>query len=220
MSRTTLAITDHLQEYLLSVTPAPPPTALRLREETAKLPNGAMQISIEQGNLMQLLVRLLGARRTLEVGTFTGYSALSVALSLPDDGKIVACDVSEEWTAVGRPFWEEAGVAGKIDLRIGPAADTLQKLLDDRQAGTFDFAFIDADKSNYDRYYELALQLVRTGGLIGVDNTLWYGKVADDSVQDDDTVALRALNQKLTRDPRVAYSLVPIGDGFSLAVKL
>jgi caffeoyl-CoA O-methyltransferase len=176
-----------------------------------------MQISPEQGQFMALLVELMGARKTLEVGTFTGYSALVVALALPADGRVVACDVSEEWTSVARRYWDEAGVAHKIDLRLGPAWKTLESLLDEGRRHDFDFAFIDADKVNYDAYYELALELVRPGGLIAVDNTLWHGKVIDPAVTDDDTEAIRRLNAKLESDERVTLSLVPIGDGLSLA---
>lgn len=218
MSNKTLNLTDDLHAYLLSVSSREPEILGRLREETARLPNGGMQISQEQGQFMRLLIGLIGAKRTLEVGVFTGYSSLSVALALPDDGRIVACDVSEEFTNVARRYWQDAGVDGKIDLRLGPAVETLDALIADGQAGTFDFAFIDADKPNYDAYYERALLLVRPGGLIGIDNTLWYGKVADAAVQDDDTVALRALNTKLHGDARLAaLSLLPIGDGLTLA---
>jgi caffeoyl-CoA O-methyltransferase len=191
----------------------------RLREETAGLEHADMQIGPEQGQLMALLLELLDARRVLEIGTFTGYSALVMALALPEDGRVVACDVSEEWTSIGRRYWEEAGVAHKIDLRLAPAAETLQALLADGREGTFDFAFIDADKEGYDRYYELALRLVRTGGLVAIDNTLWEGKVADPSATDADTEAIRALNAKLRTDERVTLSLLPVGDGLTLALK-
>ncbi len=218
MSNKTLNVTDDLHAYLLSVSSREPKVLGRLREETARLPNGGMQISQEQGQFMRLLIGLIGAKKTLEVGVFTGYSSLSVALALPDGGRIIACDVSEEFTSVARRYWQDAGVDGKIDLRLGPAVETLDALLADGQAATFDFAFVDADKPNYDAYYERALQLVRPGGLIGIDNTLWYGKVADASVQDADTVALRALNAKLHGDARLAaLSLLPIGDGLTLA---
>jgi caffeoyl-CoA O-methyltransferase len=220
MSSKTFTLSDDLHAYLLSVSSREPEVLRRLREATLALPAARMQISVEQGQFMRLLVELMGARRTLEVGVFTGYSSLSVALSLPEDGQIVACDVSEEYTNIARRFWAEAGVAHKIDLRLGPAVDTLDALLaDGAQSGTFDAAFVDADKSNYDRYYEQALQLVRPGGLIAIDNTLWSGRVADPSVDDEDTVALRALNQKLHADERVSLSLVPIGDGLTLARK-
>lgn len=219
MSAKTIAMTDALHTYMLSVSARPTDLMLRLRDETAKRPNAGMQISVEQGQFMGLLMQLMGAKKTLEVGVFTGYSALAVAQALPPDGRIIACDVSEEYTSVGRPFWEEAGVGHKIDLRIGPATETLQGLLDEGHAGTFDFAFLDADKSSYDAYYEMGLQLLRPRGLIAIDNTLWSGKVADPSVQDADTVALRALNAKLHADERVTVSLLPIGDGLTLALK-
>ena len=191
----------------------------RLREETASLEEANMQIGPEQGQFMTLLVELMGARSALEVGTFTGYSALAVALGLPDDGCLVACDVSEEWTAIGRRYWEEAGVAHKIDLRLAPALETLDGFLAEGRAGTFDFAFIDADKEGYDAYYERAVKLMRTGGLIVLDNTLWEGKVADPAVTDGDTEAIRILNRKLVGDERVTLSLLPVGDGLTLARK-
>jgi len=179
-----------------------------------------MQITPEQGQFMQLLLRTLGARRTIEIGVFTGYSALCTALALPADGQVIACDVSEEWTAIGRRYWLEAGVADKIDLRLSPAVETLDALLADGQAGQFDFAFIDADKDNYDAYYERCLQLVRPGGIIAVDNVLWHGDVIDPSKQDPDTVAIRALNRKLHLDPRIELSMLPMGDGLTVARRL
>ncbi len=196
-----------------------PPLLLALREETSELTQRSMQISPEQGQFMALLARLIGARRCLEVGVFTGYSSLATALALPDDGRIVACDVSEEWTAVARRYWKEAGVAHKIELRLAPATETLDALLAQGQAGTFDFAFIDADKTNYLAYYERTLALLRTGGLVLVDNTLWSGRVADPEVADADTVALRHFNEVLHRDERVDLSLLPLGDGLTLARK-
>jgi caffeoyl-CoA O-methyltransferase len=219
MSRRTEALTDELYDYVLRVSMREPELLRRLREETGALENARMQISPEQGQFMALLVELMGARRTLEVGTFTGYSALVVALALPADGRVVACDVSEEWTRVARRYWEEAGVAHMIGLRLGPAVGTLEELLGEGRREDFDFAFIDADKLNYDAYYELALELVRPGGLIAIDNTLWSGKVIDAGVTDDDTEAIRRLNEKLKTDERVTLSLVPIGDGLSLARK-
>jgi len=219
MSARTLTMTESLYDYLLTVNRPLPDHFTRLREETRELPNGTMQISVEQGLFMELLIQLMGAKKVLEVGVFTGYSALTVATALPEDGKLIACDVSEEWTSIGRKYWEEAGVAHKIDLRIAPAVDTLDALLAEGQAGTFDFAFIDADKPNYDAYYERILQLLRPNGLIAIDNTLWYGKVADEAVQDESTVALRTLNAKLCADPRVTLSVLPIGDGLTLALK-
>ena len=212
-------MTDELHAYMLSVGGPRHDIAESLREETLKLPMAMMQISVEQGHFMSLLIKLLNAKKTLEVGVFTGYSSLITALALPEDGKIIACDVSEEWTSIGRRHWEQAGIAHKIDLRLAPAVETLDGLLAAGEAGTFDFAFIDADKSNYDAYYERALQLLRPGGVIGIDNTLWSGKVADPSVEDADTVALRNLNAKLHEDSRVTLSFLPIGDGLTLAMK-
>ena len=191
----------------------------RLREETASMEQANMQIGPEQGQFMALLVELIGARSVLEVGTFTGYSALAMAVALPENGALVACDVSEEWTAIGRRYWEEAGVAHKIELRLAPALETLDALLAEGRAGTFDFAFIDADKEGYDAYYERALELVRLGGLIVLDNTLWEGKVADPAATDVDTEAIRAINAKLSLDERVTLSLIPVGDGLTLARK-
>ena len=219
MTRRTLHLSEELYAYLLDVSLREPSVMRRLREETASLENASMQIGAEQGQFMALLVELMGARTALEVGTFTGYSALAVALALPDDGRLVACDVSEEWTAMGRRYWEEAGVAHKIDLRLAPAMETLDGLLAEGRAGTFDFVFIDADKEGYDAYYERALDLMRIGGLIALDNTLWDGKVVDPAVTDPDTAAIRALNTKLTGDERVTLSLVPVGDGLTLARK-
>ncbi len=212
-------MSDQLHEYMLSVSVREPEVLQRLRQETASLPAAGMQISVEQGQFMSLLVQLIGAKKTLEVGVFTGYSSLVVALAMPADSKTISCDVNEEWTAIARRYWKEAGVAHKIDLRLAPAIQTLQALLAEGQAGTFDFAFIDADKDNYDHYYEAALQLLRPGGLIGIDNTLWSGRVADHTAQDKDTVALRDLNAKIHKDVRVTPSLLPIGDGLTLALK-
>lgn len=219
MSNRTIQVTDALYQYILEVSSREHETLAALRAETARMPRAGMQISPEQGQFMALLIQLIGARKTLEVGTFTGYSALAVALALPADGRVVACDVSEEWTSVGRRYWQQAGVADKIALRLGPAADTLEAMLDKGEAESFDFAFIDADKLNYDRYYELALRLVRPGGLIAIDNVLWDGSVIDPDAQDEDTRAIRALNEKLHRDGRVDVSLLPLGDGLTLARK-
>ncbi len=217
MSTRTLEITPTLYEYLLTFGVRESPNAALLRAETAELPMAMMQISPEQAAFMQLIVKLLDVRRALEVGTFTGYSALAVAEAMPADGRLIACDVSEEWTAIGKPHWVNAGVADKIDLRIAPAVRTLDELIAAGHGNTFDFAFIDADKSNYDNYYERALQLVRAGGLIGIDNTLWNGAVVDPSRQDEDTKAIRALNEKVHGDSRVDVVLLPIGDGLTLA---
>jgi caffeoyl-CoA O-methyltransferase len=219
MSTVQTGVTEDLIEYVRSVSLREPEVLTRLREETAKLPNAIMQISPEQGQFMGMLIRLLGAKLTLEVGVFTGYSSTSVALAMPEDGRIIACDVSAEYTAVARRYWREAGVERKVDLRLAPAVETLDGLLKEGKAGAFDFAFIDADKDNYDRYYERTLKLLRPGGLIAIDNVLWHGKVMDDSVQDADTRAIRALNEKLHRDERVWLSLLTIGDGLTLACK-
>ncbi len=212
-----LPMDERLYRYLLRETVREPAVMARLRAETEKLPGAGMQIGPEQGQFMGLLVRLIGARRALEVGTYTGYSALAVALALPPDGKIVCCDVSEEWTRIARRFWREAGVADRIELRLAPAADTLEKLRAAGEDGRFDFAFIDADKGNYDLYYERCLKLVRPGGLIAIDNALWYGAVADPAQRDKDTRAIRALNRKIRDDARVDMALLPIGDGLLLA---
>ncbi len=220
MSTGYLPLNDQLFSYLLNTSVREPEYLARLRAETAQLTDGNMQISADQGQFMTLLVKLIGARKTLEVGVFTGYSSLCTARGLPDDGQIIACDVSAEWTSIARRYWAEAGVAHKIDLRLAPAVETLDALLADGQTGTFDFAFIDADKENYDHYYERALQLVRKGGLLAFDNTLWYGKVADETVQDVDTIALRALNKKLPDDDRVMMCQLTVGDGLTLAMKL
>ena len=219
MSNRTLNLTDTVYDYVLAHGVRESPAARKLREATARLPMAVMQISPEQGAFMQLLVRTLGARLTVEVGTFTGYSALVVAEALPADGRVIACDVSKEWTDVGRPFWAEAGVASRIELRLAPAIGTLDALLAGPEKGRVDFAFIDADKGNYDAYFERCLALLRPGGLIGIDNTLWGGSVADPAKSDADTAAIRALNDKLLRDQRVDVVLLPIGDGLTLARK-
>jgi predicted O-methyltransferase YrrM len=219
MSNRSISLTDSLYEYLLSVSLREPPLLLQLREETAALPTRSMQISPEQGQFMALLLRLMGASRCLEVGVYTGYSSLVTALALPDDGRIVACDVSEEWTSIARRYWRTAGVDHKIDLRLAPALETLDALIAAGHAGRFDVAFIDADKESYLAYYERALLLLRTGGLVVVDNTLWSGRVADPECADADTVALRHFNECLHRDERIELSLVPVGDGLTLARK-
>ncbi len=219
MSNRMTPLDDALYDYLSSVSLREPGVLRRLREETATMPQHNMQIGPEQGQFMALLIELTDARKCLEIGTFTGYSALSVALALPDDGRLIACDISEEFTARGKPFWEEAGVAGKIDLRIGPAIDTLDALIEGGETGTFDFAFIDADKVNYQGYFQRTLDLARPGGLICVDNVLWHGAVADPSRDDEDTEAIRAFNAALTNDPRISLSMLPVGDGLTLARK-
>jgi predicted O-methyltransferase YrrM len=218
MSRRTLTVDDELYRYLLDHSLREHPAQAALRAATAAHPHAGMQISPEQGQFMALLVKLIGARRSVEIGVFTGYSALTVALALPDDGRLLACDISDEYTRVGRPYWEQAGVAHKIDLQLAPARATLDARLAAGEAGQYDFAFIDADKASYDAYYERCLQLVRAGGLIAIDNVLWNGAVAQPA-QTDDTAALQALNDKLLRDARIDLSLVPIGDGLTLARK-
>jgi predicted O-methyltransferase YrrM len=219
MSVATIAMTEALYGYLLKTTLREPDLLARLRAETAALPSAGMQISPEQGQLMGLLIELVGARRALEVGVFTGYSSTVVALALPADGKLVACDVSTEWTDVARRYWREAGVESKIELHVQPALQTLDALLASGQTGTFDFAFIDADKTSYDAYYERCLALLRVGGLLAVDNTLWSGAVSDEADQRESTRAIRALNVKIAADARVTTSLIPIGDGLYLARK-
>ena len=214
MARGAIEIPVRLIDYVVAMGVRETAVQRQLRAVTRRIPMGTMQIGPEQAALMQVLVRAIGARRCLEIGTFTGYSALAVALALPPGGRIVCCDVSEEWTAVARRYWKMAGVQRKIFLRIAPALDTLKTL-----KGKFDFAFIDADKTNYQNYFERCLKLMRRGGLIAIDNTLWHGKVIDRRDQTADTRAIRAFNRKLRRDRRVDITLVPIGDGLTLAVK-
>ncbi|MGS1121079.1 class I SAM-dependent methyltransferase [Rhodanobacter sp. UC4436_H3] len=218
MSRRSLNLDDTLYRYLLDHSLREHPQQLALREATAAHPRAQMQISPEQGQFMALLVKLIGARRCIEVGVFTGYSALSVALALPEDGHLLACDISAEFTAVGQPFWARAGVAHKIELRLAPARETLDACLAAGDAGNYDFAFIDADKTGYDDYYERCLRLLRPGGLLAIDNVLWGGAVAQPA-SDDDTRALQALNDKLHHDERIDLSMLPLGDGLSLARK-
>ena len=219
MSTRTTGLSDSLQEYLLRATLREPEVLAELRKETAKLSAARMQISPEQGQLMRLLAELIGVRRAIEVGVFTGYSSTCVALAMPADGRLIACDVSEEWTAMARRYWAKAGVSQKIELVLAPALQTLDGLLAAGQAESFDFCFIDADKDRYDDYYERCLRLLRPGGLVAIDNALWGGSVADRSQRDEDTEAIRALNAKVVRDERVSMSLVPIGDGLLLARK-
>ncbi len=219
MGKQTIGLEQNLYDYLLSVSLREPIILTQLRQETSELPMSRMQISPEQGQFMALLVKLIGAKKTLELGVFTGYSSLVVALALPADGKIVACDVSEEYTSIARRYWQQAGVADKIDLHIAPALETLDSLLAAGEAGTFDFAFIDADKGNYENYYERSLELIRPGGLIAIDNVLWSSKVADLEIQDNQTNKIRAFNRKLHQDSRITLSLVPIADGLTLAIK-
>ena len=220
MSNRTLCITEQLYEYMVAVSLREPELLARLREETRQQEMARMQIATEQGQLMAFLIHLLGAGKALEIGVFTGYSSLCVALALPDSGRLIACDVYEEWTGIARRYWREAGVAGKIDLRLAPAADTLAELLEQGVAASFDFVFIDADKTNYAPYYEECLKLIRVGGVIAVDNVLWSGSVADPAAEDAETQAIRAFNEKIHHDPRVEITLVPIADGLPLARKL
>ena len=219
MSRDTLGLSETLQAYVRKVGFREDADLAALREETAKLPMARMQISPEQGQFMALLVELIGARKTFEVGTFTGYSAMAVAKAMGPEGRVVALDVSEEFTAVGRKHWAKAKIAERIDLRLAPAADSLKAMIAAGESASYDFAFIDADKTGYDTYYEYALKLLRSGGLIAIDNVLWSGAVADPADTFADTKALRALNEKVVADERVTMCLVPIGDGLTLARK-
>lgn len=219
MSARTISLDGPLYDYYQRVAVREPDILRRLRETTMAMPHGGMQISPEQGQLMGLLVRLTGARRAIELGTFTGYSALSVVMAMPPDGRLIACDTSQEWTDVARRFWREAGVEDRIDLRLGKGVATLDALIGEGGAGSFDFIFIDADKKNYDAYYERALVLLRPGGLIGLDNTLWSGRLIDADNKDPATEALRALNQKIHDDQRVDLAMLPIGDGLTLVRK-
>ncbi|MEM7062508.1 MAG: class I SAM-dependent methyltransferase [Cyanobacteria bacterium P01_B01_bin.77] len=219
MSAKTGELHSHLYDYLLSVSLREPKHLAQLRQETAQHPFGDMQIAPDQGQFMALLIRLMGAKNVLEIGTFKGYSALWMALALPADGILITCDIREECRALAIPHWQAAGVADKIDLRIAPALDTLNCLLETGQSGAFDFAFIDADKTSYSQYYEKCLELMRPGGLIAIDNVLWGGDVADPEKIDPDTVALRALNQTLHQDPRIELSMLPIADGLTLVLK-
>jgi O-methyltransferase len=212
-------LTDELSAYLRSVSLRDSDLFRRLRDETAPTPHSSMQVAPEQGQFLGLLVEALRVRRAIEVGVFTGYSSISIATALPDDGKLIACDVSDEWTSVARRYWREAGVEGKIDLRLGPALETLDGLLASGQAGKFDFVFIDADKKNYLNYYERSLDLLREGGLLVIDNVLWHGRVVDPAAQDEDTVAIREFNAYLLTDPRIGVSVLPLGDGLTLALK-
>lgn len=219
MSNRTIEVSDSLYQYILDVSLREPPLLRKLRDETLQLSQANMQISPEQGQFMGLLTQLIGARRYVEVGVFTGYSSLAVALNMPADGYVVACDVSEKWTAIARPYWREAGVEEMINLRLAPAVQTLDALLVEGQQESFDFGFIDADKENYLNYYERVLKLLRPGGLVAIDNVLWNGSVIDPDRNDVDTVAIRDFNAKLKDDERVDISLIPIGDGLTLARK-
>ena len=219
MSRRTINLDERLYDYLTRMSLREPAILARLREETRPLEQAGMQISAEQGQFMALLLQLIGARRCLEVGTFTGYSALACALVLPPDGELVALDVSDEWTSMGRRYWAEAGVADRIDLRIAPASESLRRLRAEGRDGSFDFMFIDADKPSYEDYVEQGFHLVRPGGLIAIDNVLWDGRVADPAVTDGNTEAIRRLNARLHGDARFDLSMVPIGDGLTLLRK-
>lgn len=219
MSNRTLNLDETLYQYLLEHSLRETALMRRLRETTARQEYAVMQISPEQGQFMALLVELIGAERIVEIGSFTGYSALCMAQALPDHGELVCCDVSEEWTDIARRFWREAGIDGRILLHIGPAIETLDRLIEKGGAATFDMAFIDADKTNYLAYYERCLILLRTGGLLLFDNTLWGGSVADPQDQEADTQAIREVNDTLHEDPRVSISLLPLGDGLTLARK-
>lgn len=219
MSNENSFVAQEIDDYLVAISPAEDPYREALRLATAGLPGAAMQISPGQGRLMALLTRLMGARRAIEVGVFTGYSALCVAQALPDDGQLVACEINDEHAELARRFWREAGVAHKIDLRLAPALHTLDILLDTGESGRFDLGFIDADKENYTGYFERMLRLLRPGGLILIDNVLWGGRVIDPTFDDPDTAAIRLLNQRLRDDARVDVSLLPVGDGLMLAYK-
>ncbi len=221
MSNRTIGLSDEIYRYLIDHSLREPELLRRLRDETARLTEWAgMQIAPEQGQFMGLLAQLIGARRALEIGTFTGYSSLAVMLPMPPGARMVCCDVSKEFTDMARRYWGEAGIADRIELHLRPAAETLDELIERGGAGSFDFAFIDADKENYDRYYERSLVLLRTGGLLAIDNVLWNGSVADPRNGEETTEAIRHLNRKIATDARVAISMVPIGDGLTLARKL
>ena len=219
MSSSVLPYSIELRNYLWEKGLDENPALKRLREETENHPFALMQICPEQGALMANLVRLISAKKAIEVGTFTGYSALAVALALPEDGYLLACDISEEFTSIGKPYWEEAGVSENIDLQIAPAIETLKSKIEDGESNTYDFAFIDADKINYLNYYELCLDLIRSGGVIAIDNVLWGGSVIDSARTDDDTKAIREINDFIVSDKRVNISMIPVGDGVTLAVK-
>lgn len=220
MAEKSFLLDQKLHDYIVAHSVREPDVLRRLREETASHPRAIMQIPPEQGEFLALLIRALSAKKALEVGVFTGYSSLRVALALPPSGRLIACDISEEYTSIARRYWEEAGVAGKIELHIAPAKETLNKLLADGQEGSFDFAFIDADKPAYKDYYEAALKLIRKGGMIALDNMLQHGSVTDMADESTNTVAIREMNDRIAGDPRVAASLLPVSDGLTLAVKL
>jgi predicted O-methyltransferase YrrM len=229
LDKSEIRFTKELHDYILSVSLREPDVLRRLREETDRDPNAIMQIPPEQGQFMAFLVRMLGATKAIEIGTYTGYSALCVALALPRNGLVIACDVNDTWASIGKKYWKEAGVSDRIDFRLGPALKTIDSLLSSGHAGTFDFAFIDADKGNYFNYYEAALSLLRPGGIIAIDNVLLFGSVVDPSVldadlrsriTDADIAVLRELNAKIGKDPRVDMSMLPLADGLTLVRKL
>ena len=219
MGKKNLGLDSQVYDYLLSVSVREAEILTKLREETNLLPQNVMQISPDQGQFMAFIIQLLGAKKTLDIGVFTGYSSLVVALALPKDGKVIACDIDPKSTEIARRYWHTAGVTDKIDLCIAPALDTLNRLIAEGQTGSFDFAFIDADKKNYPQYYEKSLKLLRPGGVIAVDNVLWSGRVADSEDTDKRTIAIREFNQKLYSDKRVQISMLPIADGLTLAIK-
>jgi|694.fasta_scaffold32008_7 predicted O-methyltransferase YrrM len=219
MTKQTWGLNASLYDYYQAIAFREPDILKELRQATSQLPMANMQIAPEQGQFMALLVQLTGARKILEIGVFTGYSSLALALALPPQGRVLGCEISAEYAAIARQFWQKAGVSEKIDVLLGPAVTSLEQLLANGEQESFDLAFIDANKSDYDQYYELSLQLVRPGGLILIDNVLWYGKVADETVQDKATQSIRHLNAKLHQDPRISLCLVPIGDGLTLALK-
>jgi len=219
MTNKSISVTGHIYDYILSTSLREPEVLRQLREDTALHTHGGMQIAPEQGQFMALLAELIGAKKVLEVGVFTGYSSTALALALPTDGRITACDISEEFTRVARRYWAQASVTDKIDLRLGPALETLDNLIAEGYGSSYDMVFIDADKVNYDGYYEQALTLLRTGGLVLIDNVLWNGQVADSAFDDADTVAIRRLNEKIHADSRVSISVLPVADGLTLALK-
>ncbi len=219
MARKSITLTDTLHEYLISVSLRESDVLKKLRQETAKYPMAEMQIAPEQGQFMSILIQIMGATKALEVGVFTGYSSICIALALPAEGRLIACDINEEWTAVAQRYWRQAGVAEKIELVLAPGLNTMDRLLESGEGSTFDFIFIDAEKANYLGYYERSLKLLRRGGLLLVDNVLWSGRVADPSEQDLDTVAIRIFNEQLHQDDRIAISMLPVADGLTLAVK-
>lgn len=220
MSSRTIPMTDALYDYYLGASLREPEVLARLREKTKEHPEGDMRISPEQGQFMRFIVRLIGARSAIEIGTYTGYSTLSVALAMPSGSKLVACERRPQWPRIGQPFWREAGVDDIIDLRIGKAVETLTAMVEAGESGQYDFAFIDGDKKNYGNYYELCLQLVRPGGIIAIDNMLWSGRLVDQSIDDPASSAIRILNEKIRDDERIDSSLLPIGDGLALVRKL